>query len=177
MSGAELLTQGTVLFITLFTMMVGLILTVVPPLPGTLIIWAAATFYGLALGWERLGWPAFALLTLFMITGIIVDALAGHFGAKVGGASCLGVVVGAALGLILGILASLIGTPILGCFAGLIGTVLGVLLVEWRRNGDWQKAIGATKGYVAGTAFGILAKVTSGILMLGIFLSRVYLWP
>jgi len=54
-----------------------------------------------------------------------------------------------------------------------VGTVAGVLLVEWRRNGEWQTAIGATKGYIAGTAVGIMARVTSGLLMLVIFLSSV----
>lgn len=165
--------QSLIFFITLFIMMIGLIFTVVPPMPGTVVIWAGAIFYGWALGWAQLGWLTFGLLTFFMIVGIAADALAGHFGAKMGGASCLAVTVGAILGFILGIIASLIGTPILGCLAGLVGTVAGVLLVEWRRNGEWQIALGATKGYVAGTAVGIMAKITSGLFMLGIFLSSI----
>ena len=167
--------QGTILFLSLFVMMIGLIFTVVPPLPGTIIMWGAAIFYGLSLGWEQLGWITFWLLTFFMLLGVVADALAGHFGAKVGGASCLGVALGAILGLVLGVAASFIGTPILGCLAGLIGTVCGVLLVELFRNGNWQAAIGATKGYVAGTALGVMAKVTSGFFMFGIFLTSVSL--
>lgn len=165
--------QGLIFFITLFIMMIGLIFTVVPPIPGTLIIWGGAIFYGLGLGWEQLGWLTFAGLTLLMVVGLVADILAGHFGAKLGGASCLAVTVGAILGFILGLVFSLVGTPILGCLAGLVGTVAGVLLVEWRRNGEWQTAIGATKGYIAGTAVGIMARVTSGLLMLVIFLSSV----
>ncbi|MEW5961024.1 MAG: DUF456 domain-containing protein [Chloroflexota bacterium] len=174
MTDWELFSQGSVLFLTLFVMMIGLMMTVAPPLPGTVIIWLAAIFYGLALGWDRLGWLSFSLLTLLMIVGIVVDFLAGHFGAKMGGASCLAITAGAILGFVLGIVASLIGTPILGCLAGLIGMVLGVLLIEWRRNHDWRIALNATKGYIAGNLAGIMAKVTSGFLMFGVFLVRVY---
>ena len=166
--------QGAVIFATLFVMMIGLIFTVIPPIPGTLIIWAAAIFYGLVTGWENLGWWTFGILTVLMVVGLTIDILAGHFGAKLGGASCLAIFIGAVLGLILGIGASLIGTPVLGCFAGLIGMVVGVLWIEWKRRGDWDRAVSATKGYVAGTAAGIMARLTSGVLMFAIFLVRIY---
>jgi uncharacterized protein YqgC (DUF456 family) len=174
MGGWDLFSQGFVLFITLFVMMIGLIFTVIPPIPGTLIIWGAAIFYGLVLGWENLGWTTFGLLTFFMIVGIVADVLAGHFGAKLGGASCLAIIVGAVLGFILGILASLVGTPLLGCLAGMVGMVGGILWIEWKRKGDWDTAVSATKGYVAGSLAGIAARVASGMVMLGIFLIRVY---
>ena len=175
MGGSELLSQGVVLFITLFVMFIGLIFTVVPPIPGTLIIWGAAIFYGLVLDWAKLGWTTFSLLTFFMLVGIVADIVAGHFGAKLGGASCLAIFVGAILGLILGLVASLVGTPILGCFAGLVGMVVGILWIEWRQKGDWERAVRATKGYMAGSLAGIAARVTSGILMGIIFVARVYL--
>jgi uncharacterized protein YqgC (DUF456 family) len=174
MNGLELFGEGMVIFITLFVMMVGLIFTVVPPVPGTVVIWAAAVFYGLALGWEqKLGWLTFGLLTFFMIVGLVVDFIAGHFGAKFGGASCLAIIVGTILGLILGIVAGIF-LPGVGCFAGLLGMIAGILLVEWRRNNDWSTAARAAKAYVAGTAAGIMARVTSGVLMFGIFLVRAY---
>ena len=180
MGGGELLTQSGILFITLFVMLLGLLLTIVPiiPLvPGTIVMWAAAIGYGLALGWEKLGWLAFSLITFFMLLGLIADAIAGHFGAKMGGASWLAILVGVTLGFILGIVGSVIGTPLLGCLAGLLGTFGGVLLVERQRGKDWAAALKATKGYVAGSAAGIMAKITSGLFMVGIFLARVYLWP
>jgi uncharacterized protein YqgC (DUF456 family) len=170
----ELLGQGFVLFATLFVMMIGLIFTVVPPLPGTVIIWAAAIVYGLALGWENLGWWTFAILTFLMLVGIIADALGGQFGARFGGASCLSIVVGTVLGFSLGILASLVGTPIVGCVVGVLGVLGGILLVERIRHRDWSTAVDATKGYVAGTAAGIAAKVTAGVIMFVVFLARVY---
>ena len=177
MSGSELLSQGSMLFVTLFVMMLGLIFTFIPILPGTLIMWGAVVAYGWVLGWDKLGWLAFSLITFFMILGIVADAVAGHFGAKMGGASWLAIIVGAILGFVLGLVASFVGSPLFGCFAGLLGAVGGVLWVEWQRNKNWNTALRATKGYVAGSAAGIMAKVTSGLFMFGIFLARVYLWP
>jgi uncharacterized protein len=168
--------HNLVLFITLFFMFIGLVFSVIPPIPGTLVIWAAAIFYGLVIGWEQLGWWTFGLLTLLMAVGITVDVLAGHFGARLGGASCLAIFVGAVLGIILGIVFSLLGTPIVGCLAGVLGMLLGVLWIEWKRGGDWERAVRATKGYVAGSAVGVMARVTAGILMVGLFLGQVFLW-
>jgi uncharacterized protein YqgC (DUF456 family) len=177
MNEGELFSQAGMLFITLFAMMMGLIFTFIPILPGTLIMWVAVLVYGLVLGWEKLGWWAFGLITFFMILGMIADAVAGHFGAKMGGASWWAIIVGAILGFVLGLAASFFGGPLLGCFAGLVGAIGGVLWVEWQRNKNWDIALKATKGYVAGSAAGIMAKVTSGLFMFGIFLARVYLWP
>lgn len=168
--------RGVILFITLSAMVGGLALTVIPPSLGTILMWGAAIFYGLVLGWDKeLGWLTFGLLTFLMVVGLAVDWLAGHFGAKLGGASCLGTMVGTALGFILGIIASLMGTPVLGCLAGLLGMASGLLLVEWRRKGDWRVALRATQGYIAGNITGAMARITSGVLMLGVFLVRVYL--
>jgi uncharacterized protein YqgC (DUF456 family) len=174
MSEAELLGQGIVLFLALFVMMVGLIFTVIPPIPGTLLIWGGAIVYGLLLGWEKLGWITFSLITLLMILGIIGDVLGGQFGAKMGGASCLAVAVGTALGLAAGLIGSVIGTPVVGCLAGMAGTIGGILLVERSRYGNWETAINAIKGYLAGHVLGVVAKVTAGLLMIGTFLLRVY---
>jgi len=175
MSGVEFLSQGFVLFVTMFVMMVGLIFTIIPPLPGTVIIWGAAIGYGLVSGWEKLGWTTFGLLTFLMLVGVIADALAGQFGAKMGGASCLAVAIGTVAGFTLGILGSLIGTPLVGCLIGVFGTLGGIVLVERVRHRNWETAIDATKGYAAGTAGGIMAKATSGILMFGIFLISIWL--
>ena len=169
MSFAEILTQSTVLYITIVLMLIGLVFTLIPPIPGTLVIWVAALFYGWSLGWETLGWLTLALLTFLMIVGIAADVLAGHFGAKIGGASCLSVAVGGVLGLALGIAAGFSGIPPLSCIGGLVGSMGGILLMERWQRGNWPAAVQATKGYLAGTALGAMAKVTSGVFMIAIF--------
>ncbi|MDX1523992.1 MAG: DUF456 domain-containing protein [Anaerolineae bacterium] len=173
MPSGELFAESTVLFITLFVMMLGLIFTVVPPIPGTRIIWGGAIFYGFSLGWEKLGWWTLGLLTFFMLVGIAADIVAGHFGAKIGGAACSSIAVGAIFGFILGIIGSLSGIPLFGCIGGLGGTLGGILLMERWYRGDWNGAYRAVKGYLTGTALGAMAKVTSGVLMFGIFFISV----
>ena len=162
--------EAVILFITLFTMMVGLIFTVVPPLPGTLIIWGASIVYALLLGWESLGWWVFGIMTVLMIIGIVADFLGGQFGAKIGGASCLAIALGSMLGFVVGVLGSIIGTPIAGCLAGFLGTLGGILLVERVRYKDWRSAAGAVKGFAVGTTAGIIARLTAGLLMMGVFI-------
>jgi hypothetical protein len=58
---------------------------------------------------------------------------------------------------------------------GVAATLGGILLVERLRYKNWATAIKATKGFMAGTATGIAAKITTGCFMLGVFLVRVYL--
>ena len=170
----EIYSQAFVLFVTLFVMMIGLIFTIIPPIPGTVIIWLAAIFYGWALGWEQLGWITFGFMTFFMLVGIIADILGGQFGARIGGASCLAILLGSIIGFVLGILGSLVGTPLVGCMVGIFGTLGGILLVEYARFRNWDNAVSATKGFLAGTTAGMMARVTAGILMFGIFLIGVY---
>jgi hypothetical protein len=167
--------QAFILFATLFVMMVGIIFTVVPPIPGTLIIWGAAIGYGLTMGWEHFGWWTFAIMTVLMLVGLVADFVGGQFGARIGGASCLAIVLGTLLGFALGILGSIVGTPVVGCFAGLLGTMGGILLVERVRYKDWNTAINAAKGFFAGNMLGIMARFTAGVLMFGVFLVRIYL--
>jgi uncharacterized protein YqgC (DUF456 family) len=169
-----MLVQNIALFIALFIMAIGMIFTIIPPLPGTVIIWAAAAGYGYVQGWEHLGWLTFILLTLLMIVGVIADTLGGQFGARIGGASCLAIVVGSIIGFSLGVIVSLFGTPIAGCLAGIAGTLGGILLIERARHGHWQGAVKASTGFMAGTGLGIIAKVITGGLMIAAFLIRVF---
>ena len=56
---------------TLTAMLVGLL--VLPLLPGLVIIWVAALGYGLAAGFGTLGWIMFALITVLMLAGSVID--------------------------------------------------------------------------------------------------------
>lgn len=175
-SGWEMLAHGGMLAAVLFVMALGLIFTFIPILPGTLIIWGAALAYALVLGWPSLGWPAFAVITVLMLVGMVADAMAGHYGARRGGASWLAIIAGAVAGFALGTFVSLVATPFVGCFAGLLGAVGGVWYVEWQRRQDWDLAGKATRGYVMGAALGIIAKIISGVLMVAVFVARIYWW-
>ncbi len=167
--------QTIALIVTLLVMAVGLVFSLIPPLPGSVLIWAAATFYGLYLGWEaHMGWATFGILTVLMTSGVVAEIIAGHVGTKIGGASWLAVTVGLILGVVFGIVASFIGTPLLGCVGGLLGTTVSVLVIEWWRNQNREIAIKSLKGFCVGSVVGNIAKFITSILMITIFLLKVF---
>src|SRR5207244_3046337 len=106
-------------------MALGLIGTVIPIVPGTTIILAAAVVHRVALGADRsLGMSALiAMLALTLLT-YAIDAAAGYMGAKRFGATKWGLIGGAAgalIGLAFGLLGLFVG-PVIGAIAGeLIG--------------------------------------------------------
>ena len=68
---------------------VGLIGTVVPVLPGTMIILGAAIIHRLMLGAEKsIGWKTIVVLVLLTLLSYAFDFLGNYFGAKYFGATC-----------------------------------------------------------------------------------------
>ena len=59
--------------IAIVMMAVGLL--VIPILPGLVIIWVSALGYGISAGFGVLGWVMFALITILMLAGSILDNL------------------------------------------------------------------------------------------------------
>jgi uncharacterized protein len=146
-------------------MALGLIGTVIPILPGTTIILAAAVIHRVVLGADRsLGWSALiALLALTLVT-YAVDAAASYLGAKRFGATkwgLIGCAAGALAGLFFGLLGLFVG-PVIGAIAGeLIG---GKKIVKAGRAG-W--------GTFLGSLGGLIAKLFIGLIMIVIFLMNV----
>jgi uncharacterized protein len=146
-------------------MALGLIGTVIPILPGTTIILAAAVIHRVALGADRsLGLIALiGMLVLTLIT-YAIDAAAGYLGAKRFGATKWGLVGcagGALAGLFFGLLGLFVG-PVIGAIAGeLIG---GKKIVKAGLAG-W--------GTFLGSFAGMIAKLFIGLIMIVIFLMNV----
>ena len=106
-------------------MALGLIGTVIPIVPGTTIILAAAVVHRVALGADRsLGMSALIAMLVLTLVTYAIDAAAGYLGAKRFGATKWGLIGGAAgalLGLFFGLLGLFVG-PVIGAIAGeLIG--------------------------------------------------------
>ena len=78
-------------------MALGLIGTVIPIVPGTTIILAAAVVHRLVLGADRsLGWSALIAMLVLTLLTYVIDAAAGYLGAKRFGATKCGLIGGAA---------------------------------------------------------------------------------
>jgi len=134
----ELFWWGT----TLVLMAIGLIGTVLPLLPGTTIILAAAILHRIMLGPSKsLGWASLVFLAFLTIASYAIDLAGGWFGARRFGATrwgALGATAGAVVGIFFGLPGLLFG-PVVGALAGeLIG---GMKLIEAGRAG-WGALLG-----------------------------------
>lgn len=143
----------------------GLAGTVLPLLPGTLLVWA-----GLLLGawiddFTRVGVLTVVVITLLATLAWALDFVAGLMGAKRAGASKLAL-VGAAVGTIVGIFMGLVGV----LFMPLVGAAIG----EYWAQRDQQRAAKVALATWLGLMLGIVVKVVISFVMVGIFL--VALW-
>src|SRR6185503_7284049 len=84
----------------------GLIGTVLPVIPGTTIILAAAIVHRVMVGPEKsVGWSVIGLLVLLTLASYLLDFLGSYYGAKYFGATrwgMFGAVIGALVGLFFG---------------------------------------------------------------------------
>ncbi len=148
----------SVIGVTIFAMLVGLVGLVVPLFPGIVVIWLAALGYGVVAGFNTAGTIIFVVITILMLAGTTVDNVLMGVGARQGGASWLS--LGAAL--VAGIAGTLLFPPI----GGLIATPLAVLLVEFLRSGDWRKTWIAVRGLAVGWGLSFVVRLLIGIVMI-----------
>jgi hypothetical protein len=152
------------LFWWLFTAVlfaIGLLGTVVPFLPGTTVILAAAIIHRLMLGADKsVGWICIAVLVLLTLLSYGLDFLGGYFGAKYFGATRWGT-FGAILGAIVGLFFGIIGV--------FVGPVIGALAGEFIAGRRMIAAGKAGWGTLLGNLGGMLSKLLIGLAMIVIF--------
>ena len=148
--------------IAIVLMAVGLIGTLLPVIPGTTVILAAAILHQVMLGTAKsLGWWNIAALVLLTLLSYGLEFAAGYFGAKRFGATkwgAFGAVIGAIAGIFFPFPGLIVG-PIVGAIAGEL--VAGKRLVSAGRAG-W--------GTLLGNLVGMLGKLTIGLVMVSWFL-------
>ena len=148
--------------ITIVLFAVGLIGTVLPVIPGTTIILAAAVIHRIMLGAEKsVGWWSIAILVALTLLTYLLDFLSGYFGAKYFGATkwgMFGAVLGAIVGLLFGVIGLFVG-PVIGAVAGEF--IAGKRMIDAGRAG-W--------GSLLGNLSGMIGKLLIGLTMVIIFL-------
>ena len=156
------------LFWWLFTIVVfavGLIGTVVPILPGTTIILAAAVIHRMMLGAEKsIGWPMIGILVLLTFATYALDFLGSYLGAKYFGATkwgTFGAIIGALIGLFFGIIGLFVG-PVIGAITGEF--IAGKKMIAAGKAG-W--------GSLLGNLGGMMGKLVIALTMITIFLVSV----
>ena len=138
-------------------MAIGLIGTLVPVLPGLILIWATALVYGLVDGFGSLGAIAFALITLLLVVALVFKIVLPHRRGRASGAPASALVAGA-----VGAVAGFFLIPMVGLVAG---AMVGVLGAEYVRTRRWDVAWRSTKGVAAGIGLGIALELAAGIAM------------
>jgi uncharacterized protein YqgC (DUF456 family) len=139
-------------------MAVGLAGTIVPMLPGLLLIWGAALAYGLLGSFGAAGVVAFTVITGLLVVGTAAQYVMAHRSGAAGGAARSSLVLGAVAGVV-----GFFVVPLVGFF---VGAVLGVLLAEQVRLGSWDRAWRSTRAVIRGFGIGLLVELGCGTAMI-----------
>jgi len=154
--------SASIFWITLVIMGVGLFGLIVPIFPGITVIWLAALGYGVVTKFTTLGWVLFAVITILFFGGVTIDnVLMGAKARKEGAAWS---------SLALGYLAGILGTIFLPPLGGIIAAPLVVLLMEYLRQRDFNKALASLKGLAIGWGASFVVRFLIGLAMIGIWL-------
>jgi uncharacterized protein YqgC (DUF456 family) len=153
--------------VTVCLLIIGLVGSIIPILPGHLILILAAFGHWLMLKDSGVEWWTFVVLILLAAISQTLELISGAVGTRWFGGSRLGA-VGALIGGILGLFFFPIGL--------ILGPLAGAFFFEWAFTKKTLKpATVSGVGSVAGTLGGMLIKMLIGILMVGYFLIDV-LW-
>lgn len=145
--------------------LVGLVGTALPALPGLPLVFAGMLLAAWAGGFEHVGVPMLVLLGVLTLVSLAVDFWATALGAKRVGASRKAI-WGAMLGTFAGLFFGPLGL-LLGPFAG----ALGGELLHRRSIGTTDLGDAAKIGFGTwlGILFGVVLKLGLGFAMLGLF--------
>jgi uncharacterized protein YqgC (DUF456 family) len=157
----------TIFGLAQFFMLVGLFGLVVPIYPGLVVMWLAALGYGIATSFDStLGIVLFIVLTILMIVGSLIDNLLMGVGARRGGAAWSTILAA--------LLAGVIGTLAFPPFGGIIAAPLSVVLIQYLRLRDLQKAWDALRGLATGWGLSFIVRFLIGLVMMGLW--WIWVW-
>jgi len=148
--------------LTFLALLTGLMGLLIPVFPGLTVMWLATLVYAIiqaiAGNMTWVGWLVFAVITLLMIGGNIVDniIIAKHMRDKdIPWSSIL-------ISFAAGIIVSLFLTPLVG----IVASPVGLFLAEWWRIKDKQAALANTKAWMPGWGWSFPASYRIGIVMI-----------
>jgi len=153
------------LVVALVLMFIGLLGVILPLVPGIVLVYLAALLYAVIEGFAKIGPITLAVLTVLAVVGVTADLWVSSLGAKVGGASVWALLGGLALGLVGLVFFSLPGA--------ILGSVLGVIMVEMGRVGDWRKVLKSGGGWLIGWLLSTVVQLSLALIMIAIFLWQV----
>ena len=143
---------------------VGIIGTVVPALPGTALVFAGLLVGAWIDDFTRVGALTLTLLGILTVIAWVVDYLAGVMGARRAGASRQAL-IGATLGTVLGVFTGLWGL----IFMPLVGAAIG----EYLAIRDFARASHVGLATWIGMMLGAAVKVAITFTMIGVFVAAL----
>jgi uncharacterized protein YqgC (DUF456 family) len=157
--------MNTMLWILVVAMIVaGVAGTVLPALPGVVLVLAGIILGAWIDDFTRVGGIAVATVSVLAVAAWLIEYAAGVMGAKKAGAS-KEAIFGALIGTVLGIFSGLWGL----IFLPLLGAVAGQYLVDR----DLIRARNVGIATWLGMAIGTLAKIALTFLMIGVFVAAL----
>lgn len=158
----SLLLESLTFGLAILFIVIGLFGTIVPVLPGTLLVWITIVAYAAVTGMTTVGWGTIVAVTpIALVTGT-ADFWLPMLGAKKTGAGGWSIV--------LGIIGGIIGTVILPLIGTMIGYGVGILLGEMLRHRDFRLGLKAGLGGMAGWGVATAVQLGGALLMGAIFL-------
>ena len=149
----------------IFLLLLSLIGTIIPIIPGVLLMWVIVFIYAWVDGFTAVSTASFIIISLIALITGTSDIWLTLFGAKKGGASIKSMLIGT-VGAVVG---SFI-FPIIGTIAGYIA---GLLLGEYWQHGDWEIAKKAGIGGLTGWGVATIIQFIGGLFIFVIFLWQV----
>jgi uncharacterized protein YqgC (DUF456 family) len=142
----------------------GLAGTVLPLLPGTLLVWGGVVLGAWIDDFTRVGTTTVVVVTVLALLAWGLDYVAGLMGAQKAGASKQAL-LGAAVGTVVGLFMGLVGV----LFMPLVGAAVG----EYLARKDQGRAVKVGVATWVGIMVGLIAKVVLAFIMVGIFVAAL----
>lgn len=142
----------------------GLAGTVLPVLPGTVLVWAGIVLGAWIDDFQRVGTTTLVVVTVLAALAWVLDYVAGLLGARKAGASRQAL-LGAAIGTVAGLFMGAVGV----LFMPLVGAALG----EYLAQKDQTRAVRVGVATWLGIMLGLLAKVVLAFIMVGLFVAAL----
>lgn len=143
---------------------VGVVGTVLPALPGAILVFAGVALAAWIDNFARIGVPTLVILAVLTAIAWVTDFVAAAAGAKKVGASGLAI-VGATIGTIAGVFTGFIGL----LFLPLVGAAIGEYIAQRDLMRAGKVGVATWLGLVIGTA----VKVAIVFAMLGVFVAAL----
>ncbi len=139
----------------------GLVGSVVPWMPGPLLVLAGALLWAIVTSFETLGVGRLAILAALMLVSFLLNFVAGAIGARRYGGSRWGV-VGAVVGAIVGLFFGPLGL--------LFGPVIGAIGGELAHGATLEGGLRSGFGALGGLLVSFVADLVICLTMIGLFL-------